>query len=161
MAEPLNYTPRPPQIGPTAQEELDRLVETLHAHGVLRFANDLVASNTRIAEVLANGLNMPGSRRAIQNAATVFMALSQIEPRDCYRVSMALKDGLQALAREAPAADEESGAPGVKGVYRMLHDEDLWRAVTPFVDALKAFAHGMEREVDKPISDFTGKPSSA
>lgn len=45
MAKAIDYQPEPPRIGPTADEELQRLLQTLHEHGVLRLTNDLVASN--------------------------------------------------------------------------------------------------------------------
>ncbi|WP_256573530.1 MULTISPECIES: hypothetical protein [unclassified Pseudomonas] len=43
----------------------------------------------------------------------------------------------------------------------MLHDESLWRAIMPLVEGLKAMGEGMNRPVDKPISQFAGKPNGA
>jgi hypothetical protein len=43
----------------------------------------------------------------------------------------------------------------------MLHDDALWQALTPLIEGMKAFSAGLERKVDKPISAFTGKASSA
>lgn len=40
----------------------------------------------------------------------------------------------------------------------MLRDDALWQALTPLIEAMKAFSAGLERQVDKPISAFTGKP---
>lgn len=54
MAQPIQYTPKPARIEPTAQEELQRLRETCHEHGLLRFANDVIAANTQIAQTIAN-----------------------------------------------------------------------------------------------------------
>jgi hypothetical protein len=43
----------------------------------------------------------------------------------------------------------------------MLQDDELWGAVQPLLQGLKAFSRRMEEPVDKPISAFTGKPSDA
>lgn len=43
----------------------------------------------------------------------------------------------------------------------MLHDDALWQALTPLIEAMKAFSAGLARDVDKPISAFTGKAGSA
>lgn len=160
MARRIYYEPAPPKLGPDAHEELERLLQTLHEQGVLRLANDLVGAKTPIAAVLVDGLAKEGTLNAIQNLSVLLMALSRIPPAQFYKLVFALSDGL----REASAWQrdgEGDAAPGVSGVYRMLHDESLWQALTPLVAGLKAFAAGLEREVDKPVSAFTGKASDA
>lgn len=159
MAERISYTVTPPKIGPDAHEELERLIQTLHEHGVLRFANDAVAANPQLARILVDGLSKEGSLNVIQNLSVLAMALSSIPPRDFYRVSFALRDALTHISRHRPESDE-SDAPGVSGAYKMLHDEQLWHAIMPLVDGLKAFAERLDTPVDKPVSDFTGKPTS-
>jgi hypothetical protein len=66
--------------------------------------------------------------------------------------------------RQMLAVDRASGkwgdAPGVSGAYRMLNDEELWRAVSPLVDGLKAFAERLDSPADRPVSDHNGKPAS-
>lgn len=158
MAEPIQYKPNPPKIGPDAYEELERLLRTAHEHGVLRFINDLIAANTEVAAVLVAGLNTEGGRNAVQNLAALAMALGRTPPNQFYKVLFAMKDGLERMSEYRHG--EEAEAPGVSGAYKMLHDESLWRAITPMVEALKVFADGLNREVNKPISDFSGKPSS-
>ncbi|MBS0970947.1 hypothetical protein CYR40_22125 [Chimaeribacter arupi] len=161
MAEPIDHDVTPPKIGLDAFEELHKLVHTLHHHGVLRFANDVVAANNQIAGVLAQGLNKPGTLNAVQNLSVLMMALSSIPPETFYKVVFALKDGLEAVGRPQPEEGSKKEAPGITGVYHLLNDESLWRAVTPLLNGLRAFAAGMEREVDKPISSFSGKESDA
>ncbi|GAA5176121.1 MULTISPECIES: DUF1641 domain-containing protein [Halomonadaceae] len=158
MAERISHTVTPPKIGPDAHEELERLLQTMHEHGVLRFANDVVAANPQIAQVLVGGLQKEGTLNAIQNASVLGMALSTIEPRDFYRVTFALRDGLQRVSQHSPE-DDDGDTPGVTGAYRMLHDETLWHALTPLLDGLKAFAERLDKPVDKPVTDFTGKPT--
>lgn len=158
MAEPIQYTPTPPKIGPDAHEELERLLQTAHEHGVLRFMNDLIAANTEVASVLVNGLNTEGGRNAVQNLSALAMVLGRMPPNQFYKVLFAMKDGLERMSQYRHS--EKAEAPGVAGAYKMLHDESLWHAITPVLEALKVFAEGLDREVDKPISDFSGKPSS-
>ncbi len=157
MAEPIKYTVPRPRVQTSAREELDRLLETCHQHGVLRFANDVIASNTALARVVVGALQDESVLNALKNALVLLMALSRIPNDQFYRVVFALKDALAELAATTPA-QEPVEAPGVAGAYRMLHDEQLWQALTPLVGALKSFAAGLDRQAENPISDFSGKP---
>ncbi|WP_444677171.1 DUF1641 domain-containing protein [Halomonas sp. E19] len=159
MAERISHDVTPPKIGPGAHEELERLLQTLHEHGVLRLANDLVAANTKIAGVVVDGLSKEGTLNALQNLSILAMMLSQVPPERFYRVTFALKDALDCVGQHQPHTQEKE-APGVGGAYRMLNDEALWRGIVPLVEGLKAFAEGLDRPVDKPVSDFFDKPTS-
>lgn len=164
MAKSIPYEPQPARTEPTAREELDRLLETCHRHGLLRLANDLVAANTDVARVIVDGLRKPGTLNAIQNLSVLLMALSCIPPAEFYRVVFAVTDGAARLAtysRDGHAGDPSAGSeqpPGITGVYRLLRDEQLWRALTPIIEGLKGFAEGLEKPLSNPISDFSGKP---
>jgi uncharacterized protein YjgD (DUF1641 family) len=164
MAKPIQYQPRPARTEMTAREELDRLLETCHRHGLLRFANDLVAANTAVAQVLVGGLRQPGTLNAIQNLSVLLMALSCIPPPEFYRLVFAFADGAGRLAAHSrdghaghPGEDGER-PPGLVGLYRLLRDEQLWRALAPLIEGLKGFADGLQKPVSNPISDFSGKP---
>ena len=168
MAKPIPYEVRPARAETTAREELDRLLETCHRHGLLRLANDLVATNTDIARIVVSGLEKPGTLNAIQNLSVLLMALSCIPPAEFYRLVFALADGAGRLA--AHTRDGQSSAhpgedgehpPGLLGAYRLLRDEQLWRALGPIIDGLKGFAEGLEKPVSNPISDFSGKSGRA
>ena len=174
MAERIAHdvTP-PPKIGPDAQEELDRLVQTLHEHGMLRFANDVVASNHELLRILVDGLNKPGSLNAIQNLSVIAMTLSALPPERFYQVMFALKEGIEQVGnhrhgeaethshkdKSKEKDQEKDSAPGITGIYRMLHDDELWYAIQPILAGLRAFSERLDRPVDKPVTDFTGKPT--
>lgn len=160
MAEPIDYDVKPTKTEPDAKDELDRLLQSLHQHGVLRMVNDLVCANTAITNVLVDGFNKDGTLNVIQNLSILAMALSRVQPDEFYRLVFALKDAGAAVSQWR-APDHDNLAPGVKGTYRLLHDESLWHAITPLLEGLKAMGEGMKRPVDKPISQFTGKPSDA
>ncbi|WP_043531016.1 DUF1641 domain-containing protein [Litchfieldella xinjiangensis] len=156
MAERISHDVTPPRIGKTAREELDQLLETLHEHGVLRFTNDLVAANPQVAKVLVDGLCKPGTLNAIQNVSVLAMMLSDMPPERFYKVTFAIKAALDAVGQHSPT-QEGGSAPGVSGVYKMLNDDALWQAILPLVDGLKAFAERLDKDVDMPVSDYTGK----
>lgn len=167
MAKPIQYEVRAAPTETTAREELERLLETCHRHGLLRFANDLVAANTDVAQIVVNGLQKPGTLNAIQNLSVLLMALSCIPPAEFYRLVFAAADGAARLA--ARSRDGQPGArqgedhenhehpPGLLGLYQLLRDEQLWRALTPLIEGLKGFAEGLAKPVFNPISDFSGK----
>ncbi|MDC8745118.1 DUF1641 domain-containing protein [Xanthomonas campestris] len=161
MAEPLDYDVKPTPIGPTAREELDRLLETLHQRGILRLANDLVGARDELAKVLVDGINQPGPLNALQNVSILAMAVSRIPPSQFYKVVFAGKDALDQIARSRAQTAAQGEAPGLRGAYRLLQDEAVWNAITPVLDGLKAFAAGLDKQVDKPISAFSGKPSES
>lgn len=158
MAEPIDYDVKPTPIGPDAREELDRLLQSLHEGGVLRFANDLVSSKSEVTKVLVDGLNQEGSLNAVQNLSILLMALSRIEPGEFYKVVFGLKDAMTELSRHAPSTRNEE-APGITGAYRMLHDDKLWASLTPLIGALKVFADRLGEDTEKPVTRFTGKPT--
>src|SRR6185312_11193468 len=141
MAAPIQFEVRPARTQMTAREELDRLLETCHRHGLLRLANDLIAANTDIARIVVSGLEKPGTLNAIQNLSVLLMALSCIPPAEFYRLVFAAADGAARLAACSHDGRAGSGArgvdatqhgehdehpPGLLGVYRLLRDEQLW-----------------------------------
>lgn len=164
MAERIFQDVTPPKIGPDAHEELEALLQTLHEHGVLRFTNDMVAANTEIARILVNGLSKEGSLNAVQNISVMAMVLATIPPDRFYHVMFAIKEGINHVSsyHRDGDNDSESGkgeAPGLSGVYKLLHDEELWHAIQPLLAGLKAFSERLDQPIDKPVSDFTGKPT--
>jgi uncharacterized protein YjgD (DUF1641 family) len=159
MAEPITYQPRPANTGPTAREELDQLLQTLHEAGLLRLANDVAAGGQDILGILMKGLNLESSRHAAQNIAAVLMVLAQIPPPRFYKIATTVKDALLAAANDPPAEKEP---PGVRGFYKALKDEQTWRALSPLVQGLMALGEGLRKPApNKPISSVTGKPSDA
>jgi len=171
MAERIEYTPPPNEdLNPTAHQEMNRLLEGLHEQGFLRFANDVVRSDTQLAQILVNGLNRESSLNAIQNLSTLLIALSSIPPGQFHKTIYAARDAF--VTMEAGIRDEDDGrnaaakegkqdkAPGITGVFRLLKDDELWQVLTPLIGGLKTFAQGLDRDVERPVSDRTGKPSN-
>jgi uncharacterized protein YjgD (DUF1641 family) len=156
MAERIDHDVKPTPLGPDAHEELERLLQSLHEQGVLRFANDVVSAKSQVLKILIDGLGKEGSLNAIQNLSILGMALSRIPPEEFYKLAFGLKDALAALHQPPQTAARED-APGVTGVYRMLNDDKLWASISPVLQAVQAFAQRMAEPADKPVTQFTGK----
>lgn len=158
MAKPIDHEVKPTPIDPDAREALDRLVQSLHEQGVLRFANDVVCSQTQIAKVLVDGLGKQGTLNAVQNLSILGMALSRIPPEEFYKLVFGLKDAMAEMNRKAEAG-RSGEAPGVTGAYKLLNDDELWASLSPFIEGMRVFAERMGREPEKPVTEFTGKPT--
>lgn len=158
MAQRIDHDVKPNPIGPDAHEEWERLLQSLHEQGMLRYANDLVSAKSEVLKVLLDGLGKQGTLNAIQNVSILGMALSRIPPEDFYKLVFGLKDAMAALT-QAPQHPPDKDAPGVRGAYRMLNDEELWASIRPMLAAVQAFGRRMAEPGDKPITEFTGKPT--
>jgi len=160
MAERLSYTVPPTRTEKTAQEAMDELVENLHEHGFLRLANDAIKANNDIGKILVAGLNRPGTQSALQNISLILMTLSTIPPERLNHILLALRDAAMAMKPASDATQQEANAaPGIRGVLHLLNDEKLWQGLRPLFAALEAFSAGMQREEEKPITRYSGKPS--
>lgn len=161
MAERLSYTVPPTRTEKTAQEAMDELVENLHEHGFLRLANDAIKANNDIGKILVSGLNRPGTQSAIQNLSLLMMTLSTIPPERLNHILLALRDAAMAMKPASDATQQgANAAPGIRGVLHLLNDEKLWQGLRPLFAALEAFSAGMQREEEKPITRYSGKPSN-
>lgn len=161
MAERLSYTVPPTRTEKTAQEAMDELVENLHEHGFLRLANDAIKANNDIGKILVAGLNRPGTQSALQNISLILMTLSTIPPERLNHILLALRDAAVAMKPASDATQQQgNAAPGIRGVLHLLNDEKLWQGLRPLFAALEAFSAGMQREEEKPITRYSGKPSN-
>ncbi|MGU7812100.1 DUF1641 domain-containing protein [Burkholderia sp. AW49-1] len=152
-------TPPPPE--PDAHHALESLLGSLHRHGFLRFANEVVSANAQMAETFVDAFDKPGMQSGVQNLAALLMALSRIPPEQFGRAVFAAADALHHVGAWKPD-EHEHVAPGVRGAYRLLHDEALWDALTPLLEALKVFAQGLARAPHNPASpSVSERPTGA
>ncbi|SFO18798.1 Uncharacterized conserved protein YjgD, DUF1641 family [Candidatus Pantoea varia] len=159
MAERIKYQVPPTRTEPTAREEMDELLENLHQHGFLRLANGLVKSNNEVGKILVSGLNQPGTQNALQNLSLLMMTLGSVPPERFNHLLLAVRDAAMAVKPARDEARQEKAAPGIRGIIRLLNDEDLWRGLRPVFAALEVFSQQIDREEEKPITRFSGKPS--
>ncbi|MFB5149769.1 DUF1641 domain-containing protein [Burkholderia orbicola] len=141
----------PPQPEPGAHDALEHLLGSLHRHGFLRFANEVVSANARLADTFVDALDKPGMQSGMENLAVLVTALSRIPPEQFSRAAFAAADALHHVGSWQPSQHEHV-APGVRGVYRLLHDEALWDALTPLLEGLKVFAQGLARDPRSPVA---------
>lgn len=146
---PSDVTPPAPEPG--AHDALEHLLDSLHRHGFLHLASEVVGANARLAGTFVDALDKPGMQSGMQNLATLLMALSRIPPEQFGKAVFAAADALHHVGAWQPAQHEHV-APGVRGAYRMLHDEALWDALTPLLDGLKVFAQGLARDPQTPVA---------
>ncbi|AXF25587.1 hypothetical protein CUJ89_34615 [Burkholderia pyrrocinia] len=141
----------PPQSEPSAHDALEHLLGSLHRHGFLHFANEVVSANARLADTFVDTLDKPGMQSGMQNLAVLLMALSRIPPEQFGKAVFAAADALHHVGAWQPSQHEHV-APGVRGAYRLLHDEALWDALTPLLEGLKVFAQGLARDAQLPVT---------
>lgn len=140
---------KPPASEPDAHHALESLLGSLHRHGFLRFANEVVSANAQMAETFVGAFDKPGRQSGVQNLAALVVALSRIPPEQFGKAVFAAADALHHIGAWQPA-EHDHVAPGVRGAYRLLHDEALWDALTPLLEGLKVFAQGLAREPHDP-----------
>jgi hypothetical protein len=133
MAEPIRAIPkidRPPQE--TAREELDALLETLHASGALRILQGLVGRLGSIAEVVLDRLDSRGGRDALANLAIAAENALALEPEGFERFARGLSRG---LSRAPDPADHE--APSVWRLWRLANEPDTRRGALALLIVLR------------------------
>ncbi|VWC69129.1 hypothetical protein BLA18110_01853 [Burkholderia lata] len=151
MTEPQSPDTTPPHAEPGAHDALEHLLGSLHRHGFLHLASEVVSANARLADTFVDALDKPGMQSGMQNLAVLLMALSRIPPEQFGKAVFAAADALHHVAAWQPAQHEHV-APGVRGAYRLLHDEALWDALTPLLEGLKVFAQGLARDPETPVT---------
>ncbi|ATF89011.1 MULTISPECIES: hypothetical protein [Burkholderia] len=149
MADPANPDSSSPAARPAAHDALGHLLDSLHQHGFLRVAHDFVDTNSHVAGMLS-GLDQPVVQNGMQNLIVLLTALSRIPPEQLERTALAAGDAIRHVTSWQPAAHHDT-APGVAGAYRLLHDEALWQALMPLLEALKVFSEGLSR--GRPVAN--------
>ena len=123
MAKPLRYKPEPVPTD-TAQDELQRLLETLYERGVLRLLTNLTAQSHDVAEVALNQINTPEGRDALANLTVVFKALGKLDPEALDKLLTGIDKGLQAAVKTLEDRDAPKGTFALIG---KLNDPDVRR----------------------------------
>ena len=129
MAQPLAYEPPPAPPGQdafTAEDDLARLLETLHQSGTLRALNGLLAEFQSVMAVVLAGLNTDDARTGLANLLTLTKLLGRIDADGLDRFVAALERGLDAAGERIDAKDD---APGSLSVLKKLRDPDVRRGL--------------------------------
>lgn len=130
MAKPLVYVPQPVPVD-TAGDEVQRLVETLHEHGVLRLLTNLVAESHGVAKVALDQLETPKGKNLVDNLSVLVNTLTQIEDGALDKLLTGVSKGVNAAAQ---GLDDK--APGTFGLLRELNDPDVRRGLNAVLTLL-------------------------
>lgn len=139
MASPIDYTYPPGVPGQqtfTAQDDVARLVETLHASGTLRVLNGLLAQFQDVMAVVLDGLDTDAGRNGLSNLLILIKLLGHIEADGMDRFAAALNRGLEAAGQRVVEQDE---APGTFKTLKQLNDPDVLRGLDALLTFLGTF----------------------
>ena len=129
MAQPLDYAPPtapPGEQAFTAQDDLNRLLETLHTSGTLRVLNGLVARFQDVMAVVLDGLNTDEGRNGLANLLVLAKLLGTIDADGLDRFVAALD---RALAEAGERLDDADDAPGSLTVLKKLRQPEVRRGL--------------------------------
>lgn len=146
MAQPLAYEPPPAPPGQdafTAEDDLRRLLETLHQSGTLRAANGLLAEFQEVMAVVLAGLNSDEGRTGLANLLTLTKLLGRIDADGLDRFVAALERGLDDAGERIDQADD---APGTLSTLAKLRDPDVRRGL----DAALTLVGTLGRQLHDP-----------
>lgn len=128
MAERIGYTPSAPAPGVdafTPEDDVARLVRTLHESGTLRALNGLFARFADVSAIALEHLDTEEGRNGVANALILLRGLGRIDSDGTDRFVRALTEGLDAAGKRL---DEEK-PPGAFGLLRALREPDVRRGL--------------------------------
>ena len=118
------YEPSPPPVD-TAQDDLDRLVQTLHEEGILRILNSAVSQKNGVLEVALDQLDSQGGRNLVDNVMVLVEALTVTDPDAAQALLTGTQKGLakaqESLKDDPPGAFSLVGKLSSPDVRRGLH----------------------------------------
>lgn len=151
MAKAIEYD-RPALEEPDkAQIELNRLLDNLHRQGILRFLNDFLQASPQAAEAVLQGLNIEESSNAVQNLTLLAIAIGRIPPERFGVLTRAFTEGVIRMEEAANGEDQEA-APGMAGLYKLLHDNELWQGLQPVLAGVRGFGGPLHEAANKPAA---------
>ncbi|MHB1951128.1 MAG: helical membrane plugin domain-containing protein [Acidiferrobacteraceae bacterium] len=139
MARRLDCEVSLPRTEPSVEQELHELLVVLSERGILRALRDFVGGLPGISLILARALNQPETAGAVQNLALLLKGLGSLPPEGLERLLASMKAAVSCLEATDDSLNGKDAAPGVRGAYRLLQDDDLWRAIDPVLEGLRVF----------------------
>ena len=109
MANPIPYTRSAPAPGVdafTPEDDVARLVRTLHESGMLRLANGLIAQFAEVNAVVLKHLDTEEGKNGLSNLLVLLRGLGDIDANGTDRFVKALTEGLAAAGRRLERQDD-------------------------------------------------------
>lgn len=133
MAKPITAIPPAATAGDTvhqaasAQDNLEAILESLEAAGVLRFVRALLEQRRPIAAQVMHKMDSEPTKTGLKNMVTLAMGLGELPDGFGTTLMQALADGARQASRASrgPDADKMS----VWALMGMLKDPDVARAM--------------------------------
>jgi uncharacterized protein YjgD (DUF1641 family) len=167
MAQPIRFTVPPPDPRVVLRERLERapeehaeavlaayaLLQTLHDRGILDVTTSALAASDELLEKVVDGVNTPGSIRALRNLLFWQGILGSIEPKWFKGLVQAIPEGL------AVATAERNEPIRIWTLLRRAVSRDSLRGLAAGVDFLERFGrhlHTLEGESEKVGSLASG-----
>ena len=123
MAKPLTYDP-PPIPQDTAQDDLERLLQTLHERGVLRLLNGLVGQSDDVLGVALAQLDSKGGKNALVTFSLLIKVLIETDPETAQSLLTGTQKGL--VAAQASLHGEP---PSRLALLGKLNDREVRRGL--------------------------------
>ena len=137
------YEPVPPPTD-TAQDDLNKLTETLHEKGVFRILNNVVAQSNGVLEVALGQLDSKGGRNAIDNTMVLIKALTEADPDGAQAFLDGTKKGLE-RAQDSLKDDP----PGTLALLGKLHNPEVRRGLYAVLSLLEGLGSHLHEEAEK------------
>lgn len=109
MADPLGYTRSAPAPGVdafTPDDDVARLVRTLHESGTLRLLNGLIAQFAEVNAVVLKHLDTEEGKNGLSNLLILLRGLGHIDADGTDRFVKALTEGLDAAGERLRETDD-------------------------------------------------------
>lgn len=162
MAEQIHFSPGSENqrlYGESADElakfeerivEVNQLLDQVYATGLMRWLKDFVGAMPQISQIALDGINTPQGQAGMRNLLLLSQQLGRIDPEQLEQALAAANTGL-VRARETAQGQHESAydPPGVTGVFKLLHDKELWGVLAPVLEGVKAYSAEQKTATDK------------
>lgn len=167
MAEQIQFRPEQARrFRPETEDEFEKLegriaeinglLDQVYESGLMRWMKDFVGAMPEISQIALEGINTPQGQAGMRNLLVVAQQLGKIDPDRLEQAFAAANTGVD-KARETAEGRHESAynPPGVTGVFKLLHDKELWSALAPVLEGVKAYSAeqktaGGKSDDDKP-----------
>lgn len=158
MAEQIQYRPadakrfRPETEAEMAQfesrvAEINGLLDELYDSGVIRWLKDFAGAMPEISTIALEGMNTTQGQAGFRNLLILAQQLGRIDPDQLERTLAAANAGLE-KAGEPADGNTPYNPPGVTGVFKLMHDKELWSALAPLIAGAKAFSAARHEQAE-------------
>ena len=120
--------------------EINGLIDELYDNGIIRWMKDFTGAMPEIAAIATGALNNPQGHAGMRNLLVMAKQLGQIDPDQLERLFDAARAGVDKASRASSADGSAYNPPGMTGTAKLLYDRELWSALAPVLEGVKAFS---------------------